>query len=565
MAPRLSFRARVLLVILVVAVIPLGFVGVWLTRSAARSGEQILRGRLSEALEETSSGILRRWVEQRSALLFLAEDEQTQAALGQAGESASAPITLVRLFEGLGRAVTRVAVRDPEGTQRWVLERDAGSPTALAGTVPAALGVTLDIREHRSGRLIGHLDARVAVDALVPPGASSAPGMVVGLFDLDGVALTPTPVDAALLDPGGGGSSTQSADPDVLPGGGFLWAGEVWLLEDRVLTEPPARVVVAAPLSPFAEPVARASRQGLWVLLFVTLGAVGGAVVITGRLTRSLRDLSQAAEAVSRGELGHRIDVAGEDEVGRVAEAFNSMTHSLERTLDRLATRESLAAVGQFAASLAHEIRNPLTAIRLDLQRVQEALPPGFDLYEDHVHALAEIQRLNETVDSALASARQGASHEEKVDLEEPIRAAARAAAPTFARSGAAVTLDLEGPAPTVSGDRGALEQLFLNLLRNAAEAMPVGGDATITWSEEGGDAVVVVSDSGPGLPSELLEKVFEPLFTTRPEGTGLGLTVARRIAAAHGGTLDLESPRTGGVRAVVRLPLTGEESCAPT
>ncbi len=301
------------------------------------------------------------------------------------------------------------------------------------------------------------------------------------------------------------------------------------------------------------------------MLLFVTLGAVGGAVVITGRLTRSLRDLSQAAEAVSRGELGHRIDVAGEDEVGRVAEAFNSMTHSLERTLDRLATRESLAAVGQFAASLAHEIRNPLTAIRLDLQRVQEALPPGFDLYEDHVHALAEIQRLNETVDSALASARQGASHEEKVDLEEPIRAAARAAAPTFARSGAAVTLDLEGPAPTVSGDRGALEQLFLNLLRNAAEAMPVGGDATITWSEEGGDAVVVVSDSGPGLPSELLEKVFEPLFTTRPEGTGLGLTVARRIAAAHGGTLDLESPRTGGVRAVVRLPLTGEESCAPT
>jgi signal transduction histidine kinase len=556
-----SFRARVLLVVLVVAVIPLGLVGVWLTRSAARSGEQILRSRLNEALEETRSQILRRWVEQRSALLFLAEERETQAALYQPSAEAAPPAPLIGLFEALGPAVPRIVVRDSTGADRWTIERETdGGGTDLSGAVPALLSVPLDIRDHISGQLIGRLVADVRVEVLLPAGAvSRPPGIVVSLFDLDGVALTPTPVDPALLDSDREAVLNASADPDRVAGGGFLWTGDVWLMESQALEDPPARIVVAAPLAPFTEPVARASKQGLWVLLLVSFGAVGGAVWITGHLTRSLRDLSDAADAVSRGDLSHHVPVGGKDEVGRVAEAFNTMTQSLVGTLERLSTRESLAAVGQFAASLAHEVRNPLTAIRLDLQRVQEALPADFDLYEDHARALDEIQRLNDTVESALASARTGASQEVRVDLKGPIHAAAQASAPAFTRNGAELTLDLAPPPSIVLGDEGALEQLFLNLLQNAAEALTVGGDVVVTSNTEDGDAVVVVSDSGPGLPPELLEKVFEPLFTTRPEGTGLGLTVARRIAMAHGGTLELESAPAGGLRAVVRLPIINE------
>jgi signal transduction histidine kinase len=537
-----------LLVVLGVAVIPLGLVGLWLTNSAARSGEELLRGRLDDALDQTVSEIVSRWIAQRSALLFLTEEPGMLQALEAEPADIGAPRELVALFDGLGPGVLRASILDRDHQERWHLERDAGGLAPLeAGFPPATLTVRLDVRHRRSGELLGALDADLRVEALLPVGGvGRTAGMVVGLFDVDGIPLVPTPVA-----------------PPLLAGEGFRWGGDDWLTAARTLTDPPVRVVVAAPLTPFAEPFQQASQRGVWLLLGVALAAVGGAGLLLGRLTRSLRHLSEAAEAVSRGELGRRVEVEGADELGRVADAFNTMTDSLERTLDRLSNRESLAAVGEFAASLAHEVRNPLTAIRLDLQRVEEALPTDFGLREEHERALAEVERLNDTVSTALAAARTGGAQDAKVDLRSPIQAAARAAAPAFAEHEAALTVHMGDEPTSVNGDTGALEQLFLNLLQNSAEALKAGDEAAVTLSEEGGHAVVVVTDSGPGVAQENLGRIFEPLFTTRPEGTGLGLTVARRIAMAHGGTLDLKNQDGGGARAVVQLPLSARDTAA--
>jgi signal transduction histidine kinase len=225
--------------------------------------------------------------------------------------------------------------------------------------------------------------------------------------------------------------------------------------------------------------------------------------------------------------------------------------------LRELASRESLAAVGEFAASLAHEIRNPLTAIRVDLQSLEEKLPEESSLREPLESALTEIERLNQTVRDTLEVARRGRTGSDLVDLSGPLNAAAHAARPAFEARGAILTVQSSPEAPlTVRGDAGALEQLFLNVIQNAAQALASGGEALVRVDRDRDSAVVAIRDDGAGIPPEDLERVFAPLFTTKEGGTGLGLTIARRIAQAAGGEIHVESTRGTGTSVEIRLPL---------
>lgn len=538
----LSFRARILLIVLAVAVIPLGMLGLWLTRATARSGEELVRSRLDESLDQTVAAVASRWIRLRSDLLFLTEEPGVQDAL-HVGTVSSAPAGLVRRIEHLDPAVSAVVVMDTARRQYWALERASsrGGPLDELGSTPL-LPVPLDVWDRPTGSLLGTVEVRMSADGLLPAGgfAPAVVGQVLGLFDsATGVPLSPLPFD-----------------PSLLGAEEFNWAGQRWIATGRTLRDPPIRIVAAAPLTPFTQPFERAARRGTILLLAVTLAGLVLAMLLTNRMTRSLARLSAAAGAISRGNFQQRVEVHRDDEVGRLAQAFNTMTQSLRRTLDELASRESLAAVGQFAASLAHEVRNALTAIRVDLQSVQEELPADSPLGTVQERALREIVRLDETVSKALEVARTGEMRVERVDLREPIEAAADAAMPLFKERAAALALQLgEAPLP-VAGDSGALEQLFLNLMQNAAQALEAGGEAKVAAGAKGERIEVTVSDNGAGIPEPELIRVFEPLFSTRPEGTGLGLTIARRIAVAHRGTLELESEVGEGTTVAVRLPL---------
>ncbi len=538
----LSFRARILLIVLAVAVIPLGMLGLWLTRATARSGEELVRSRLEESLDQTVAAVASRWVQLRSSLLFLTEEPGVLDAL-RAGTVPSAPPGLVRRFYDLDASVLAVVVTDTARREYWALERASqrGSPLDERSFMQP-LPVRLDVWDRPSGSLLGTVEVRMSVDGLLPAGrfAPAVVGQVLGLFD----SSTDVPV------------SPLPFDPSLLGAEEFNWAGQRWIAAARTLRDPPIRIVAAAPLTPFTQPFERAARRGSMLLLAVTLAGLALAALLANRLTRSLARLSAAADAVSRGNLQQRVEVRRDDEVGRLGRAFNTMTESLRRTLDELASRESLAAVGQFAASLAHEVRNALTAIRVDVQSVQEKLPANSPLGEVQERALREIVRLDETVSTALKVARTGEMRVERVDLREPIRAAASAAMPLFKERAATLALQLgDAPLP-VAGDSGALEQLLLNLIQNAAQALEPGGAATIAAGAKGETIVVTVNDNGSGIPERELSRVFEPLFSTGPEGTGLGLTIARRIAVAHRGTLELESEVGKGTTVTVRLPL---------
>jgi two-component system sensor histidine kinase AtoS len=290
-------------------------------------------------------------------------------------------------------------------------------------------------------------------------------------------------------------------------------------------------------------------------LLAIALLAFILATWVTGRLTRSLGQLAAAADAVSAGDLERTVDETGGDEARRVAHAFNTMVRSLRETLAKLTQKESLAAVGEFATSLAHEVRNPLTSVRLILQKAKASSedPKCGELIST---ALSMLDGLNRTVSGALSVAESGMVKAEIIDLRDPLEAAIRTAEPEFQSRGARLeALRLLGGVP-MHGDPAALERLFLNLLLNAAQTLAPEGCGSVGLQVAAGIATVSILDDGPGIPEEDLQRVFEPFYTTRAGGTGLGLAIARQIVTAHGGELSIESQEGHGTQVRVRLPL---------
>ncbi len=541
----LSLQARFILVILLGVVAPLAGAAYWLTGTTRDSGEAILRARLEESLGDAVRTMGINWIRQRSSLLDLAQEPgmlsltlvDRTALAENAGDRRSQG--LLHSWNALEGVVDRAVLRNDRGEILETFERNPPPRSAVGGVLGTPLPVRIPIRDPGSGQEVGSLEAHVELSSLLPGVLwwSGVGGALLALFGGDeGVALLPLPMDPGLFD-----------------GDRFEWRGEEWLVIRHRLDEPPVVVALAAPVGAFAEPFSRAARQGAIIFATVLVLGVAMAMFLTRRMTGPLEQLAGTAESVARGELDRRVAEEGPDEIQRVGRAFNSMTASLRETLRKLSQQEAAAAVGEFAASLAHEVRNPLTSIRLDLERAQERS----DDEQAGVlvaRALAEIERLESTVSGSLRVARSGNLELIPVDVRHPLENAAHAAKPEFESRGA--ELELDGlPEMWVRGDAGALEQLILNLLRNAAEALPGGGRAWIHVDSDPTHVWISVSDDGAGIPADIVDSVLEPFYSTKPEGTGLGLPIATRIARAHGGDLTIESGPEGGTTVRIVLP----------
>jgi len=558
--PGLSLRSKFILIVLGGAVLPLALLGVWLNQTAERSGERLLRGRLESSLADVAEDVGLRWLSVRGEILRIAELPGVQAGLAGTGSSVETSLadfapplgednpaagSSVSALEGilveLRGSVEEIRILDAGGDVRWRAPVDSGAPRGLVSDAALPLPVRLGVFALASGQRLGTLDIDLRLSALLSGSAAwgGVAGSVLGAFEPEtGASLLPLSIDPLLLE------REQ-----------FQWRGETWLTVRRQLEEPPLELIMAAPVTPFAAPFRESARRNLWILAGVTLVVLALATVLTRGTTRALARLADAAEAVARGDLQREVDSGGRDEVGRVGRAFNSMTESLRRTLQELSQRRALAAVGEFAASLVHEIRNPLTSIRVDLQRIEEKLPQDEETPELMTRTLRKIDTLNRSVSGALLVARSGSVSLEPLNLRGPLKAAVQMASPTFQERNAELdAAGAEGGHIEVRGDASALERLFLNLLLNAAQALEPGGLATVeVWSAEDG-ARVSVQDNGNGIEAENLERIFDPFFSTRPDGTGLGLPIALRIAQAHGGDLSLESELGLGTTVTVRL-----------
>jgi len=538
-----SFRTRILLVVLTVTVLPLGLVGLWLTAAAARAGEELITERVEEAVRDAAAVAGARWIAHRSRVLDVAGEETLWRALAAASSESEAqlggepPPAVISVLRQSSVPLGRVVVRD--SLDRLIWEYDAGDLSARV--VGPALVMRVDVHASALGSKVGTIQSELAVATLVPDNTPAPGGMgtMLGVYESDtGNPLAPLPF---------------AQQPEEA--GEISWAGDRWLMARRELVEPPLVLVAAAPLSPFTAPYQGAARRGAFALALVGVLGLLLTSALTNRMATSLERLAEAADAVSGGDLDHSVGVHGDDELGRVGRAFSQMTSSLKTSIQDLADSRALAAVGEFAAQLAHEIRNPLSAVRIDLQMVEEGLPEGSRLREIQARVLSEIERLDATVSGALRTAQSGRAVRELVEARKPLEAATATTRTTAAQHGVAIVSKGSEDSSCVTGDEAALEQIFLNLLLNAVEASTEGDTVEVSLSSTDGEVMIVISDSGVGIPPDDLERVYDPLYTTRRDGSGLGLTIARRLVVAHGGRIEIERGPEAGTVARVILP----------
>ena len=246
---------------------------------------------------------------------------------------------------------------------------------------------------------------------------------------------------------------------------------------------------------------------------------------------------------------------------GFAAILYNQRFHmqeikALEAEVER---REHLSMMGNLAATVAHEVRNPLNAISMGLQRLKGEFKPTQDAdeYSRFIELMrGEVHRLNGIVEEFLTLARPLNMKPDLVKVDQLLNELTTLTQGDATASGVKVDVVNRGPRPVVKADPDYLKQVLLNLILNALQAMPEGGTLTIETATQDGRLRLSIGDTGTGIEPENLNRIFEPYFTTKTEGSGLGLAIARRIIESHGGTIDAASKPGEGSRFDIVLPL---------
>jgi signal transduction histidine kinase len=289
-----------------------------------------------------------------------------------------------------------------------------------------------------------------------------------------------------------------------------------------------------------------------------------GSALFARRLLAPIERLTEGVKAVAAGDLSRQVEVRSQDEIGLLAREFNAMAASLASQQRELRRAERLAAVGRISAQITHEVRNPLNAIGLNAELLAEELEahPGLAPEARALCAAisSEVDRLNAVTEEYLRFARPPRQAVGRQDLSELCGALLDFLAPELAAARLEVRRELPAGLPPVRGDEGQLRAVLLNLVRNAREAMAGGGTLTVTARRSGDAVEVEVRDSGGGIPVEDLSRIFDPFFSTKERGTGLGLAFVQQVVQEHGGTVGCDSAVGRGTAFTLRLPAAPEE-----
>jgi len=323
-------------------------------------------------------------------------------------------------------------------------------------------------------------------------------------------------------------------------------------------------------LAPIDREVRAIAGQAALVAAILMLGNSLMTAVYVESLIRPILDLNRTMKRAGVGDLTIRARGGRSDEVRELGEAFNRMMEELQQARRKeqaqqaqLAQTEKMAAVGTLAAGVAHEVNNPLAGILTCLEALQ-ANPDDVPTRERYLALVADgIKRIEHTVMNLLDFSRKREIEARPTSLNERLRRVGELASYQMRKNRVETVLDLSPADPVVLADRFQMEQLFLNLVLNAIQAMPEGGRLTLRSTVTSDQVAVEVADTGTGIPREIRDRVFDPFFTTRAvgKGTGLGLSVSYGIVTAHGGTIDFESAPGRGSVFRVRLPVVSRPS----
>jgi len=304
-------------------------------------------------------------------------------------------------------------------------------------------------------------------------------------------------------------------------------------------------------------------------LILILLG-VGGiiigiisAIILAQRITNPIKKLVEGTIKISRGDFTHKIKISTADEIADLAEKFNEMTSKLlkskrevEEANKKLIQAEKLASIGRISTGIAHEIRNPLTSVKLNIQKVLSS-PNIKEDEKEHLEIAQEgINQIDKIVKDILDFARVTRLNLDEFFLPNIIDESIKLVLNELKGKEITIEKKFEPDLPTIVVDVDKLRQVFINLLVNSIEAIDNKGKIRITASSKDKEFIKIrISDNGCGIPSEILPEIFEPFFTTKSSGTGLGLANAKKIIEQHNGTINVISKKGKGTTFEIIIP----------
>jgi signal transduction histidine kinase len=578
----MSLRAKLLALFVSLAVVPLLVLGGVEYARSLRALEALIAAQNARVARRVAETIGARSALLRSDLLLLADNAETQGWLAQhaegRGDSAAAREAdrFVRdAWSRMGSSYAGLVYRDAGGQVIYRLgAMFEGDPQSLLRPDGETLGpVEQPVRDLRSGVALGAvsisptLAATLPLDVLASGFGETGYGLVL---DRRGGRVLYHPNRAMLgaelapLIAGG----TWDVAPGALerPAGTFRFrAGDTLRVASFVSLMPPAppwTVVVSGAVSEFAGPFTAVRRWTLLLFLAVALLATVVFRQLLRRTTRSLEDLTAATAVVGRGDFAPTLPQAGHDEVGRLTASFETMVGKIREMVSQIESSRQMAVLGEFAAHLSHEIRNPLTSIKLNLQKLEREGREG-RLPESTAKpleiSLREVERLDGVVRGVLDLARLRPRETAPCSVRRLAEETVETLVGQAESQGVRIERDFAAGDDRVNVDPSQLKGALLNLALNALDAMPLGGTLRLGTRHRNGRIQLWLADSGAGIPAAARSEIFRPFFTTKSSGTGLGLSLAQRAIEDNGGSLVLAAENgTGGAEFVIELPLSG-------
>jgi signal transduction histidine kinase len=280
--------------------------------------------------------------------------------------------------------------------------------------------------------------------------------------------------------------------------------------------------------------------------------------------TRSVSTLTNATRKIKEGKLNYRINKELKDEFHELAMGFNEMAISLKEQQQQLQQSERLAAVGELAAGLAHEVKNPLAGIKISIEVLKNELPLAQEDKEIFLKIINEINRIESLLKNMLNYARPSKPQAELISIHEILDGIIKISEFSLKnpKDLSQVTKkihfdkDFDSDVPQIYADPGQLQQVFLNIILNAIDAIKEQGTISIkTSGAPDGSLQIQISDTGKGIDPETIKMVFNPFFTTKSKGTGLGLAICRRLIEQHRGAISVSNNSEGGAAFLITLP----------
>ncbi|MGB8010315.1 MAG: ATP-binding protein, partial [Terriglobales bacterium] len=274
---------------------------------------------------------------------------------------------------------------------------------------------------------------------------------------------------------------------------------------------------------------------------------------------------AEAARRVAAGDLGAKVDVESSDELGELAASFNRMTEDLVQQKDRTLQAERVAAWRELARRLVHELKNPLFPLQVTVENLLRAKQKSPEMFEEVFQEgtatlLAEINNLKTIIGRFSEFSKMPQPQRRPTQLNDIVQSVLRVfhaqlQSDDREKNPIAVHTELADPLPEISADPDLLHRALQNLVLNAIDAMPQGGDLTIRTAATDKGVELSVADTGSGMTPEECERLFTPYYTTKQHGTGLGLAIVQSVVSDHGGKISVASTKEKGTTFRIELP----------